>query len=140
MSTIIREMMVGELREVKDLWDASHGVGLSAADSETAIARFLQRNPGLSFVALNRDNIVGAVLCGHDGRRGYLHHLAVVTTHRRRGIGRRLVTRTLESLRAVGIDKCHLFVFTENESAINFWDKIGWTHREELAMMSAWTN
>jgi len=80
--------------------------------------------------------VVGTVLCGHDGRRGYIHHLAVAQSHRRRGIGRALVERILSALMAQGIQKCHLFVFGENRQAIAFWERVGFSQRVELVMMS----
>src|SRR5271154_566695 len=80
------------------LWQQSDGVGLSDADSRGGIAAYLERNPGLSFLAKKNGNVVGAVLCGHDGRRGYLNHLAVQAEYRRSSIGRRLVEKCLQAL------------------------------------------
>ena len=129
-------MSIQDYDGVLALWQASDGVGLSDADSEESMGRFLDRNPGLSLVALEGGEIVGAVLCGHDGRRGYVHHLAVSELHRRKGVGRALVKRCLSALRTVGIHKCHIFVFAENQDAIAFWQRVGWTERVELTMMS----
>ena len=139
MSIAIREMTIQDYGQVLALWRTSEGVGLSDADSEESIARYLGRNPGLSFVARDGEHLVGAVLCGHDGRRGYIHHLAVSESHRRRGLGRALVERCLFALRRAGIDKCHLFVFADNQDTIAFWKSIGWTQRVELIMMSEYT-
>ncbi|MFQ5400508.1 MAG: GNAT family N-acetyltransferase [Anaerolineae bacterium] len=135
----ITEMSAGEYNEVHTLWQVAEGVGLSRSDTKESVARFLERNPGLSFVAHDGGRTVGAVLCGHDGRRGYIHHLAVHPRYRRRGIGRALVERCLLALRQAGIDKCHLFVFNSNQEAIAFWKSIGWQHRIELSMMSHFT-
>lgn len=118
------------------LWRESEGVGLSDADSPDAIARYLERNPGASWVACCGGAIVGAVLCGHDGRRGYLHHLAVASTHRRRGIGRRLVESAVAALQRQGMTKVHLFVYCNNDSAAAFWRVLGWQTRDELDLMS----
>ena len=136
MSIVIREMAAQDYDEVLALWRASEGVGLSDADSEESIARYLDRNPGLSFVARDGEHLVGAVLCGHDGRRGYVHHLAVSEPHRRQGLGRTLVERCLSALRRAGIAKCHIFVFADHQATIAFWKSIGWTQRMELIMMS----
>lgn len=136
MTVTIREMSSGDYEAVLVLWQASDGVGLSDSDTPAQIGRFLKRNPGLSFVALSDGDLVGAVLCGHDGRRGYLHHLAVHPHQRQRGIGRQLVQRCLARLAEAGIQKCHLFVFKDNEGARVFWQRIGWTPRTELRMMS----
>ncbi len=118
------------------LWRGCEGVGLSDADSREGIAAYLQRNPGLSFVALQNGDVVGAVLCGHDGRRGYLHHLAVHPSARRRSIGRRLVEKCLEALHGIGIQKCNIFVFKENSNGLEFWKSIGWTPRDNLGLVS----
>lgn len=142
----IREMKPADYDEVIQLWRSTEGVGLSKADSREAITRYLSRNPGLSQVAwvLLPDpqtgqvfsRLAGAVLCGHDGRRGLLHHLAVEPSWRRQGVGRELVERCLQSLRADGIDKCHLFVFNENKVGQQFWKGCGWHERPELVLMS----
>lgn len=139
MSVVIREMTIHDYEEVLVLWQTSEGVGLSDADSEQSIASYLHRNPGLSFVASDGQHLVGAVLCGHDGRRGYIHHLAVSKSHRRQALGRALVDRCLSALRRDGIAKCHIFVFADNRDTIGFWKGIGWTQRVELVMMSQYT-
>ena len=139
MSIVIREMAAQDYDQVLAIWRASEGVGLSDADSEESIARYLDRNPGLSFVARDGEHFVGAILCGHDGRRGYIHHLTVSKSHRRQGLGRALVERCLSALRRAGIDKCHIFVFADNQDTIAFWRSIGWTQRVELIMMSQYT-
>ena len=118
------------------LWQATEGVGLSAADAPERIKAYLARNPGMSFVARQDGLLVGAVLCGHDGRRGYLHHLAVLTGWRGRGIGSELARRGLDALASAGIDKCHLFVFRDNQSGAAFWRRVGWVDRDDILMMS----
>ena len=137
MNCDIRAMTAETYDDVLALWSATEGVGLSSADSREQISRYLQRNPGLSLLAWLDDALAGAVLCGHDGRRGYIHHLAVRPGYRRQGIGRLLVQQCLAGLRRQGIEKCHLFVFSQNASAIAFWAAIGFTGRTELSMMSA---
>lgn len=132
----IREMTPQDYDAVYALWEQTEGVGLSAADSRERITRYLERNPGHSFVAVDGAAVVGAVLCGHDGRRGYLHHLAVVPAYRRQGVGRQLVERVLAALQKAGIDKCHLFVFRTNAPALAFWQANGWQVRTELQLLS----
>ena len=136
MSIDLREMTINDYDEVFSLWQSTEDLGLSDADSKESIMRFLSRNPDLSFVAMDGDALVGAALCGHDGRRGYIHHLAVASSHRRHGIGKSLVSRCMYALLRIGIPKCHLFTFGDNQGAIEFWNKIGWTERVELMMMS----
>ena len=132
----IREFTLEDYDPVYALWKASDGIGLSDADSKEGIKRFLTRNPGLSYIAVQNNQVVGAALCGHDGRRGYIHHLAVAESARRQGLGRNLVGRCMFCLMQIGIQKCHLFVFGENENAQKFWDSLGWMQRVELVMMS----
>lgn len=132
----IEPLTPAELTPVLRLWASTEGLTLREADSPEALGRYLGRNPGLSFVARTGGEIVGAVICGHDGRRGYLHHLAVHPNHRGRGTGRALAERCLAALQADGIDKCHLFVRIENDRARAFWSSIGWTDRTDIVTMS----
>ena len=111
--TRFQTMKLGDLAEVIQFWRGMEGIGLSESDSYSALSSYLRRNPGLSWVVRNRDReLVGAVLCGHDGRRGTLHHLAVAREYRRKGIGRALVEKCLSSLRELKILKCNLFLFS----------------------------
>lgn len=120
--------------EIVALWKASEGVGLGASDEPSAIAQFLDRNPGLSKVAIVDGRIAGAVLAGHDGRRGYLHHLAVAAEFRGRGIGRRLVDACCEELGSLGLVKCNVFVYEANEEGRAFWEHLGWARRDDLRL------
>jgi putative acetyltransferase len=119
-----------------DLWRQSEGVRLTEVDTEDAISGYLERNPGLSLVALHDGRLVGTILGGHDGRRGYLHHLAVHESARRRGIGSDLVKDCMARLRAAGIVKAHVFVVAENEAAREFYASLGWEARDDLVLMS----
>jgi len=133
----VRPMAADDYPEVRALWDATPGVGLDASDEEPRIVAYLARNPGLSLVAHDADGLlVAAVLCGHDGRRGYLSHLAVAASHRRRGLGRRLVARCLERLSAERILRCNLRMFVDNHSGAEFWSGIGWRVRDDLVVMT----
>jgi putative acetyltransferase len=140
----ITEMSMDDYDEVYALWKASEGIGLSSADGPEAIARYLARNPRMSFVAREESGptggqpgpVIGAALCGHDGRRGYLHHLAVRPDCRGQGLGSALVERCVQALAAEGIDKCHLFVYKLNEGGRAFWSKTGWSERVTLVLMS----
>jgi N-acetylglutamate synthase len=136
MNVSIRPMIISDYNEMFELWKNNEGIGLSRADSFDGVERFLERNPGLSFVAVDEDRIVATILAGQDGRRGYLHHVAVHENYRRRGIGEALVEKSLKELRSLGIQKCHLFVVERNEAAQRFWKITGWVEREELVMFS----
>ncbi len=132
----LHELAMTDYEAVRALWEQSEGVGLNESDTPEAIALFLKRNPGLSLVACNSDGlVVGAVLCGHDGRRGYLHHLAVSRPYRHQGLGRRLVTECLARLRAQGIPKCNIFLYANNEAGRAFWLREGWATREDLVVL-----
>ena len=137
MKAEIREMSPSDLEEVISLWQNVEGLGLrEAEESPKHIKNCLLRNPGLSFVAHLQSKLVGAVLCGHDGRRGYIYHLAVAKPHRRSGIGRAMVKSCVAALRKAGIERCHLFVFETNVPAQEFWKALGWQLREEIKLMS----
>jgi ribosomal protein S18 acetylase RimI-like enzyme len=132
----ISPMEPADLPAALELWAASEGVKLTDADAPDALERYLARNPGLSFVARAGGQLVGAVLCGHDGRRGYLHHLSVAPAHRRRGVGRALAERCLAALRREGIGKCHIFVVSGNDGGQAFWERVGWVLRQDVFLMS----
>ena len=136
MNMLIQEMTIHDYDEVYALWQESRGIELSEVDTRNDVDRLLKRNPGLSFVARDGEQLVGAVLCTHDGRRGYIDHLVVRESHRRQGIGKGLVARCLFNLMRVGIRKWHLFVQEDNQEAIAFWRKLGWAERVELVTMS----
>ncbi len=118
------------------LWQKCEGVGLSDADSREGIQSYLDRNPWMSFVATVDGSVVGAILAGHDGRRGYIHHLAVHPDHRRQGLARQLVDRCLTVLSDSGIQKCHIFIFNSNADGIAFWKSVGWTPRSDIGVIS----
>jgi ribosomal protein S18 acetylase RimI-like enzyme len=136
MTINIHEMNIDDYEAIYSLWGKSDNIGLSKADSRPSIKKFLERNPGMSFTAWKEGKLIGSVLCGHDGRRGYIHHLMVHPDYRRQGLGQSLVSRCMFALTRIGIQKCHLFVFEDNTGGIKFWESLGWTKRVELSMMS----
>lgn len=131
MSHHIRLMTIEDFDEVLTLWTTIEGLSLSEDDSRERIRFYLDRNPGLSFVACKDGAIVGTVLCGHDGRRGVLRHLAVAERCRGLGIARELVMKTVEALAQQGIHKCNLYVLDSNPSAKRFWEHMGWYQLED---------
>jgi ribosomal protein S18 acetylase RimI-like enzyme len=133
--TVVRCFRIEDYAAVIALWRRTEGVGLNESDTRRAIAAYLRRNQRLSFVAEQDGRIIGAVLCGHDGRRGYLHHLAVSKRHRKHGIGRQLVNACLAKLRKVGIQRCNIFIYANNMAGIKFWTHTGWSLRTELRLM-----
>ena len=132
----LRNFSIDDYDEVRKLWEAVMPESLSRADSREGIRHFLERNPGSSLVVLQGDAIVGAVLGGHDGRRGFIHHLAVAESVRRQGIAKILLTECLKRFDSLGIDKCHVLVFTGNARGNAFWRGIGATERRELSVYS----
>ena len=132
----IRVMTIEDHNALLQLLADTQGVTLRDADSRKATARYLKRNPGLSFVAIHNNVIIGCVMSGHDGRRGYLQHLIVEPQFRRQGIGEKLVQSCLDALAKEGILKTHLFVFKDNDLGNSFWSDRGWMLRDEINMYS----
>ena len=132
----IREMTISDFDQVLSLWQRTSGLGLSGVDTHEGILKFLKRNPGLSFLCEEKGTLIGTILCGHDGRRGYIYHLAVDEAYRKHGIGRQLTEQSLIALRHEGIAKCHLFVYRDNKTAEHFYDRMGWQKRTTLDIFS----
>ena len=129
----IREMKIEDYDNVFALWKTIKGFGIrSVDDSKEGIERFLKWNPGLSVVAEEEGKIVGAILCGSDGRRGCLYHVCVHKDYRRQGIGKTMVIWCMEKLKELQINKVSLIAFTQNDIGNAFWKEIGWTKREDL--------
>lgn len=132
-------MTIEDHASVLALWRRTEGMGLGESDERDAIDRFLCRNPGMSAVAVAAEGaLVGAVLCGHDGRRGYLHHLAVDASHRGRGIARALIVWCFAKLAAEKIPKCNVFLFIHNAAGRAFWEHDGWSYRGDLQVLQKW--
>ena len=136
MAIEIREMTLQDYDACLALWSGMEGLGLSHADEMLYLMFFLERNLHLSFVALAEQRLVGTVLCGHDGRRGFIYHLAVDPDFRRQGIATQMLDRCVDGLKEVGIEKCHVMVYKENESGLAFWRRAGWLDRPELVILS----
>jgi ribosomal protein S18 acetylase RimI-like enzyme len=117
---------------VLELMQNTPGISLRDADGREATQRYLARNPQMSFVAEAAGRLIGCVMCGHDGRRGYLQHLLVLPGFRRQGIAQTLVERCLSALEQQGIHKCHLDVFKTNTHAAQYWQGQGWTLRTDI--------
>ena len=126
-------MVIDDYDEVYALWTSCTGMGLNDLDdSKEGIDRFLKRNPDTCFVAKRDERIVGAILVGNDGRRGYIYHTAVASQYRKQGIARQLVETAMQELKQCGINKVALVVFNKNENGNAFWEKLGFTIREDL--------
>ena len=122
-------MTIDDFEQVHSLWMEIHGFGIrSIDDSKEGVERFIRRNPTTSMVAVCDGKIVGAILCGHDGRRAGLYHVCVQENYRKHGIGQKLVERCLEALKAEKISKVNLIAFKQNEIGNRFWQSLGWKY------------
>jgi len=131
---IIRELRSEDLEDALNLWKISFAAGFSSSfDKRDVLERYLIRNPGLSTAAFVKDNrLIGALLCGHDGRRGSIYHTAVYPDYRGMNIGRKMEARALEKLRDEGITTGFLFINVKNPGSKEFWETIGWSVAEEV--------
>ncbi len=134
---VLRSMTEEDIPAALALWQGLPGIGLRDADSPAALAKYLRRNPGCSFVALDEAGaLIGVSLAGHDGRRGYLHHVAVSESHRKQGLGRELVDHCAAALKAEGIEKINFWVKADNAAGLAFWNRIGGRERTDLVIVS----
>jgi len=129
----IRVMTIKDYEKVYSLWLNTPGMGLNNLDdSKNGIAKYLLRNPNTCFVAEENQNIIGIILSGHDGRRGFVYHTAVSKNSQRQGIGTKLVNTAMKALKKEGVTKVALVVFDKNLDGNKFWEKQGFTIREDL--------
>ena len=129
----IRKMTENDYDKVYALWMSCTGMGLNNVDdSKEGICKFLKRNPATCFVAEKTGEIIGVILVGNDGRRGYIYHTSVSPEHRSQGIGSKLVEKALTALKQEGINKVALVVFARNALGNQFWEKQGFTTREDI--------
>ena len=130
---IIRLMTINDYEKVYKLWMSCAGMRLNNLDdSKEGIEKFLQRNPETCFVAEKDDRIVGSIMVGNDGRRGHIYHTAVNPQYRKQGIAKNLVETAMSALQKIGINKVALFVFDRNEIGNDFWEKMGFSVRDDL--------
>lgn len=129
----IRIMKIEDYEKIYDLWIHTEGMGLNTTDdSREGIAKYLLRNPNTCFVAEDNGTLIGVIMSGHDGRRGFIHHTTVRKEYRGQGIGKKLVDSAMTALEAEGIHKVALVAFKKNVSGNTFWEKIGFTVRDDL--------
>ena len=129
----IRPMAEEDYEKVYGLWRTIKGFGIrSMDDSKEGVTRFIRRNPSTSMVAETKGQIVGAILCGHDGRRGCFYHVCVREDYRKRGIGKNMAVKAMRALQEEQINKVCLIAFKKNEIGNSFWKSVGWTFREDL--------
>lgn len=136
MSIQIKEMSISDYDEIFAMWQITSKRALSKADEREEIERYLNRNKGLSQVAVVDGKIVGTVLAGHDGRRGFIHHMAVMPEYRRNGIAKAMATKAVEKLAEQGIVKTHIFTYCDNSAGQGFWGSIGFEKRDDIFVYS----
>lgn len=135
--TVIRTMSISDYDQIFDLWRNTPGMGLNTTDdSREGIEKYLKRNPTTCFVAETEGEIVGVIMAGHDGRRGFIHHAAVLPDFRKQGIGKQLVDHAIAALDKEGIHKVGLAVFTTNAIGNRFWERVGFFKREDIVYRS----
>ncbi|RAP73387.1 GNAT family N-acetyltransferase [Paenibacillus montanisoli] len=133
---MIREMTIQDYDQMVELWSAIEGLAISGADSKSNIDFYLKRNKGFSFVYEADGRIAGTILCGHDGRRGFIYHVAVKPEFRNQNIGQQMADLCLGKLKEAGIEKCHIFVLDDNEGGNRFWSRTGWEKRSGFSVYS----
>ena len=121
-----REFSISDYDGALQVWQRVEGVEIAEGDDRGGVAQFLARNPGLSRVAIDGASIVGVALCGHDGRRGHIYHLAVDPAYQGRGLGKRLLDECLDGLRRAGIQRVIILVASDNQRGAEFWKRYGW--------------
>lgn len=128
-----RVMTIDDYEKVYNLWMSCKNMGFNNLDdSKEGIERFLKRNPKTSFVAEESEQIVGIILSGHDGRRGYIYHMSVAEDYRNQGIAKKLLKKSLDALKEEGINKVALLVFNKNDIGNSFWESQGFTIRNDV--------
>ena len=130
---IIEKMKIDDYDEIYQVWSNSNGVTLRAIDdSKDGVGSFLERNPNNSFVCRIHGKMVGGILCGHDGRKGFIYHTVVNENYRRSGIGRKLVEKVIQSLAEENITKIGVLVNSDNISGNDFWESLGFKYLNDL--------
>jgi N-acetylglutamate synthase len=122
----IREFGIRDYDSAVALWTKVEGLEIAEGDDKESVGQFLKRNPHLSQAATDGSTIIGVVLCGHDGRRGHIYHLAVDPAYQRRGLGKRLLNECLEKLRNIGLQRAIIMVAADNPPGQSFWKRSGW--------------
>ena len=133
----IQTVLSGDLEELTGFWRTIDGVGLGQGDDLKSLEQFIRRNPHTCLLIRDEGKVVGSVLGGFDGRRGYIYHLAVSPERRRQGMGRLLMNVVCRELEKQGAHKIHLFVFNGNHDAIGFYQRLGWDRRSDIQVMSS---
>ncbi len=131
MKYIIREMKIEDYDKVYIFWKSIDGLEIDESDTLENIAAYLKRNPRLSYLAIQDDQIIGTIKCGQDGRRGYIYHMAVDIKYRKQGLAKELYSICIEELKRQGIFRCNIYILDSNTDALSFWHHNGWQELEK---------
>ena len=121
--------------DVVQLWNKA-GISMGSSDSKNEVERMLERNPNLFLIGKIKENIIAVVMGEFDGRRGYVHHLAVDPIYQKKGYGKKLIDDIISEFRKIGVHKIHLFIEKQNQDVVDFYGNLGWQMRNDLIMMS----
>lgn len=121
--------------EVVQLWKKA-GISVGSSDLKEEIEKMLERNPNLFLIGKIKEKIIAVVMGGFDGRRGYVHHLAVDPIHQKKGYGKIMMHDLISDFRRIGVHKIHLFIERQNQAVVDFYSNLGWQMRDDLIMMS----
>ncbi len=130
-----REFSIKDYDAAIGIWRRVEGLEIAEGDDREGIAQFLTRNPGLSRVAIDGAAVVGVALCGHDGRRGHVYHLAVDPAYQGCGLGKRLLDECLNGLRSAGVKRVIIMVADDNQRGAEFWKRQGWEEISSAILM-----
>jgi len=136
MNTAVRLMEVADIPASLELWKHMEGLSIRGSDNIRDLSDHVGKNPGHNFVAMYGDRLIGTVLGGFDGRRGYIYHLAVHEDFRKQNIGKELMERCFQSFRDIRVTKCHMMVLSNNTEAQEFYKRIGCEKRDEIIVYS----
>ncbi len=136
MNTILREITPEDYESLVAFWTKIDGIELDNTETREQFVFFLANNLGMSFLMIKNDEIIGACLASHNGRRGFLNHLAVAPNHRRKGLAATLINTCIQKLQSEGIQKTYVVLLKDNIEGQSFWKHIGWSQHEEYLMMS----
>lgn len=131
-----KPMIIKIYKELIEFWKSVDKINLTIGDSEKQLDIYLKRNNGMSFVCMNENKIIGTILCGHDGRRGFIYHLAVSEDFRNKNIAANLISLSIEKLKSEDIQRCMIMVDNINQPAKKFWEHSGWNCRSDLILFS----
>jgi ribosomal protein S18 acetylase RimI-like enzyme len=132
MKYSIRKMLPSDYYQARRLWESTPGMKLEAADSKDGISRYILRHPELSYIAESDHRVIGTVIGGEDGRRGYLQHLCVAPEFRNQGIGKILLDASIKQFQKLDIHEVRIFVFKDNDVGNEFWHRLGWSLRDDI--------